>query len=571
MKIILLFTGLTFFLLPHLSFCQNVGIGTTAPHTSAELDISSTARGLLIPRMTSTGITAIGSPAKGLMVYDSLNNQLMVNMGSPALPNWQTIVAGSGWSLTGNSGINPASQFIGNKDNQPLRFRVNNTQAGELNPSGNVFWGLRAGQANASAYSNIAIGTDALKLNTFRGNLVAIGDSALFNNATVTGYDYGGENTAIGSKSLFSNTNGYGNTATGFQSLYYNAGGSTNTANGSYALYQNTSGYNNTANGAYALENNSTATDNTANGVFALYANSSGGYNTAEGSQALYYNSTGSENTVAGYKAMEFSTTGNNNTATGVGTLSHNSAGSDNTAIGHSALYTNSGSLGSYNTAVGSYALVGTPNSQYNTAIGYNAGSTYEMGYNNTILGANCGIGAPGLYNCIAIGQDVTCTSNSQARIGNLATNSIGGTVGWSTLSDGRYKMDMQENVKGIDFIMKLRPLTYHLNLTALNNKLNGMTAGRKNNIQDTATRQALAQKESVRFSGFVAQEVEEAAKASGYAFSGVDKPQNENDFYGLRYAEFVVPLVKAVQEQQQMIIDLQKQINELKAMVKNK
>ncbi len=54
---------------------------------------------------------------------------------------------------------------------------------------------------------------------------------------------------------------------------------------------------------------------------------------------------------------------------------------------------------------------------------------------------------------------------------------------------------------------------------------------------------------ESYRFSGFIAQEVEDAAKASGYAFSGVGVPKNEKDFYSLRYATFVVPLVKAVQQ----------------------
>ncbi|MBP6091851.1 MAG: hypothetical protein KA521_11415, partial [Crocinitomicaceae bacterium] len=35
----------------------------------------------------------------------------------------------------------------------------------------------------------------------------------------------------------------------------------------------------------------------------------------------------------------------------------------------------------------------------------------------------------------------------------------------------------------------------------------------------------------------------------TGYDFSGVQKPQNANDTYAVRYAEFVVPLVKAVQE----------------------
>ena len=54
---------------------------------------------------------------------------------------------------------------------------------------------------------------------------------------------------------------------------------------------------------------------------------------------------------------------------------------------------------------------------------------------------------------------------------------------------------------------------------------------------------------EQMRFSGFIAQEVEKTAELLGYEFSGVDAPKNENDIYGLRYSEFVVPLVKSVQE----------------------
>lgn len=64
---------------------------------------------------------------------------------------------------------------------------------------------------------------------------------------------------------------------------------------------------------------------------------------------------------------------------------------------------------------------------------------------------------------------------------------------------------------------------------------------------------------------GFIAQEVEATALEIGYKFSGVDAPQNEKDLYGLRYAEFVVPLVKAVQEQQVMIEELRKEIEEMK------
>jgi len=74
--------------------------------------------------------------------------------------------------------------------------------------------------------------------------------------------------------------------------------------------------------------------------------------------------------------------------------------------------------------------------------------------------------------------------------------------------------------------------------------------------------------------SGFVAQEVE-AAKKLEYDFDGVDKPENKEGLYGLRYENFIVPLVKAIQELSKQneeknakIDDLQKQIDELKAMM---
>jgi hypothetical protein len=101
---------------------------------------------------------------------------------------------------------------------------------------------------------------------------------------------------------------------------------------------------------------------------------------------------------------------------------------------------------------------------------------------------------------------------------------------------------------------MKLRPVTYQLDMAGLNSKLNSKTKA------DEQSKKAFNENEKTIFSGFVAQEVEQAAKDAGYNFSGVDKPKNENDLYGLRYSEFVVPLVKAVQEQQQMINELKKQ-----------
>ena len=61
---------LTGFLLVVISFVNaQIGIGTTTPAASAALDISSTTKGLLPPRMTETQLNTIASPDTGLLVY----------------------------------------------------------------------------------------------------------------------------------------------------------------------------------------------------------------------------------------------------------------------------------------------------------------------------------------------------------------------------------------------------------------------------------------------------------------------------------------------------------------------
>lgn len=69
MKIITLFTASLIFC--KLVIAQNVGIGTITPHPSAQLDISSTTKGLLAPRMTTAQRNAIANPAAGLLAYDT--------------------------------------------------------------------------------------------------------------------------------------------------------------------------------------------------------------------------------------------------------------------------------------------------------------------------------------------------------------------------------------------------------------------------------------------------------------------------------------------------------------------
>ena len=191
------------------SEAQTVGIGTTTPNASAQLDIQSSTKGMLIPRVTTTQMNAIVSPAKGLLVLDTVANQLMVNMGTVISSNWQSVVTGSGWGLKGNSGTNPAVNFIGTTDSFPLLFRMNNTLAGMIDTNANVTMGVLAGAHLTNGVGNIATGY-----------------KALFKDST------GVENTGIGDLSLVHNANGNYNTSVGAFSMNVNITGSYNTTLG---------------------------------------------------------------------------------------------------------------------------------------------------------------------------------------------------------------------------------------------------------------------------------------------------------------------------------------------------
>jgi len=77
------------------------GIGTTTPDASAKLDISSTTKGLLAPRMTAAQKTAISLPATGLLVYQTdAPTGFYVNTGTSASPVWLRI--SNDWTKSGN-------------------------------------------------------------------------------------------------------------------------------------------------------------------------------------------------------------------------------------------------------------------------------------------------------------------------------------------------------------------------------------------------------------------------------------------------------------------------------------
>lgn len=80
------------------SVAQSISVNDdgSAPDNSAMLDITSTSKGLLVPRMTLIQRLAILLPAKGLIIYQTDNTEgFYVNLGIPAVPNWQRLTTTS--------------------------------------------------------------------------------------------------------------------------------------------------------------------------------------------------------------------------------------------------------------------------------------------------------------------------------------------------------------------------------------------------------------------------------------------------------------------------------------------
>ncbi|MET3027060.1 tail fiber domain-containing protein [Flavobacterium sp. UW10123] len=321
-----------------------------------------------------------------------------------------------------------------------------------------------------------------------------------------------------------------------------------NTSFGINALASNTGNYS-VAFGSRALFRNTIGAGLVAIGSDALLYNTTGSNSIAIGYNCLQSNTTGSNNVSIGMQSMLLNTTGNSNVSIGVSTMSQNSSGSYNVAIGDAAMGKNIS--GKFNTALGSSSLDLLNSGDSNIAFGNNAGSYFGVNSglgdikflaaaNNSIfIGANTRALANNSVNEIVIGSNVIGKGSNTVTVGDANMISIGGYTAWSNYSDQRLKKDIVSSTYGLNFINKLRPVTYHM----------------KTGTTDLQT-------------GFIAQEVEAAANGIGYKFSGVVKPTNENDYYSLRYSEFVVPLVKAVQEQQTQIESLQKELNDLKAVV---
>jgi len=182
-------------------FAQNVGINSTgaAPNASAMLDI------------TSSPIT---TPATSLLVYNTATAGASPNNVTPGYYYWdgakwvrfQDANAGDDWHINGNTGTNPASNFIGTTDNQNFIIRTNNTERIRVEAGGDVGVGTTTPDAKFHSHQSGTASGDIAIMATQNMNLSTSITAALFV-AGGTDYDIyqysGGRNalwapTAIG-------------------------------------------------------------------------------------------------------------------------------------------------------------------------------------------------------------------------------------------------------------------------------------------------------------------------------------------------------------------------------------
>ena len=556
------------------AFSQNIAINSTGnlPDTSAMLDVSSTVKGFLAPRMTTTERNAIVLPATGLLIYNNTTNAFNVNTGTAGSPSWTVIASAgsSGWGLTGNSGTSASSNFVGTTDAVDVVVKTNNSERMRILSGGNV--GINTNNAGSTLDVK---GT--LRLSGSSSGYVGFAPASSAGSATYT------LPSADGSNGQQLTTNGSGTlswAAAGGSGSGWGLTGNSGT-NGS-TNYIGTSDNqtltfkaNNTKSGYIGIYDYATSFGMNAN---AVYQSTAIGYNAqatgANFSTAMGYNSVASSQGAVALGASTQAKGGNNAVAIGNSSV----AGyTDAIAIGNGAA---AASGGTYNEtiAIGSGS---TSNSYQSIAIGKSASATSNnqtlaVGVSASATGAQAtaiGNGASAsAQNSTAIGNGASVSNANYISIGNTSVTAIRGQVNFTTYSDGRFKKNIKENVHGLDFIMKLRPVTYTWDIHKFNEHARGNDYEVYNVAYNETDEEAIAAKEKITYTGFIAQEVEQAAVKSHFNFSGVLKPVDYKDAYSLSYSEFVVPLVKATQElnkklteQEKMIEELMKEVKELK------
>ena len=427
----------------------------SAANSASMLDVSSTAKGVLIPRMTKAQRDAITSPVNGLLIYQT-------NYTSGFY-----FYNGTAWRVIGSEATSVDDLSDGRTGGESIFLGNGAGSNDDLSNNYNAFVGCLSGSSNTTGENNVAFGYRTMFLNQTGNYNTAVGSNSLFDNTGSNNTGLGGRtlesngngnyntavgslvmylsknasyNTAVGAYAMREHKRNNHNTAIGYYSMFSDTSGAYNAAVGSYSLKSNINGDNNTALGYSALASSTGAGDNTALGSQALF-NATGGKNTAVGSTALFSNTNGNYNSAFGYKSAYNNTTGGYNTSVGDSSLFSNTTGYLNVAVGHGAMFANTTTWhsvavgtaamkntngGADNTAIGDSALYANVSGSYNTALG-NSALQGNIGSRNTAVGNNALRENSGTVNT-ALGHEalkINTTGYFNSAIGGYALSDV--------------------------------------------------------------------------------------------------------------------------------------------------
>lgn len=121
------------------------------------VDISSTSKGLLIPRMTAAQKTAIASPATGLIIYQTDGTTGLYQYDGST---WQHLLnATEAWSLLGNAGVVAGTNFIGSTNNAEVAFRSNNIETFRMSTAQKLLVGTTTATSPGTQKLEVSSGT----------------------------------------------------------------------------------------------------------------------------------------------------------------------------------------------------------------------------------------------------------------------------------------------------------------------------------------------------------------------------------------------------------------------------
>lgn len=488
---------------------QNEGVSINAtgstPDASAMLDVQSTTKGMLIPRMTTAQRTAIngGTPPQGLLVFDITTSSFWFYSGTA----WQDLSASGTPDKIADSDGNTQIQTEESPNENAIRFDVDgterlylsdvtlavNTPAGIGFPGGfgvnSTFVGT---PGNSIYFGHVGVSEDFIGYanNTFYFKDSPGGgdtsDPNINTGGTITAGAFSGDGSALTGISvpLVQDTDGNTRIMTEFNpnedTIRFDVAGSQVAKLDNKTFHLGAPGESlflgigagrnedgqlrgNTFAGYWSGKETTTGTWNAGFGALSLINNVDGNQNTALGRESMVANSGGDDNTAAGYVSLRQNSSGNNNSAFGSKALVINQSGNDNTAVGFDAMFDNIS--GSSNAAVGANALRANTIGNRNTAIGYNANVSANNLTNATAIGANAIVGRD---SSIVLGDAANVgigTSSPDAKlhvIGNIKMVDGNQAAGKVLVSDANGMASWQESSSSIPDTAQPVPIRFH-------------------------------------------------------------------------------------------------------------